>query len=272
MFPQLVAGPIVRYTAIASEIVVRTETVTEFSDGLVRFLFGLSKKILLANAMGEAADYIFSIPFSSLSTAAAWVGAAAYTLQIYYDFSAYSDMAIGLGHMIGFHFPENFNYPYIAASLTDFWRRWHISLTTWFRDYLYIPLGGSRCGRWKHIRNLAVVWLLTGLWHGASWNFIAWGIWFCFWLMGEKFVWAGLLERTPKPLRHLYTLLLVMISWVFFRSPALTSALSFLAAMLGCAKGGLLSGEGIYYLLEYLPEFVCVSSAPAQSSSCVRPV
>ena len=262
LFPQLVAGPIVRYQTVASEIEDRRETVSEFSDGLTRFLLGLSKKLLLANAMGEVADSVYAIQTASLSTATAWIGAVAYTMQIYFDFSAYSDMAIGLGRMFGFHFLENFNYPYIAMSVTDFWRRWHISLTTWFRDYLYIPLGGNRCRRWKHIRNLAVVWFLTGLWHGASWNFIVWGAWFFVLLMGEKFVWGGLLEQTPGPLRHLYTMLLVMISWVFFRAPDLSSAVDFLAVMFGQAGAGLVSGDSVYYLRQYLPEFVlCVVGA-----------
>lgn len=171
LFPQLVAGPIVRYTTIEQEIITRNENLQDFSSGLVRFLLGLSKKVLLANAMGEVADPVFASANSQLSMGTAWIGAIAYTLQIYFDFSAYSDMAIGLGKMFGFHFLENFNYPYIASSVTDFWHRWHISLTTWFRDYLYIPLGGSRCKTWKHIRNLVIVWLLTGLWHGAAWNY-----------------------------------------------------------------------------------------------------
>ena len=256
LFPQLVAGPIVRYGTIEREIVCRDESLAEFSEGLTRFLFGLGKKLLLANAIGQVSDRIFAIPAGRLSTATAWIGAAAYTFQIYFDFSSYSDMAIGLGRMFGFRFLENFNYPYIAQSVTDFWRRWHISLTTWFKDYLYIPLGGSRCARWKHIRNLAAVWLLTGLWHGASWNFVLWGVWFLALLIGEKFLWGKVLERAPKILRHVYTMLLVIVSWVLFRAPTLGGAAAFLGAMFGQAQGGLVYPDAVYYLKQYGGEFL----------------
>lgn len=255
LFPQLVAGPIVRYTTVEREIGERSESMEEFSSGLVRFLFGFAKKMLLANAMGEAADAVFALSPQLLSASTAWVGAIAYTFQIYFDFSAYSDMAIGLGRMFGFHFLENFNYPYIAASVTEFWRRWHISLSTWFRDYLYIPLGGNRRGTAAQLRNLVIVWLLTGLWHGASWNFIAWGAWFCLLLIGEKFVWHSLLERVPSVLRHLYTMLAVIISWVFFRAPTLGAAAAFLRVMFLGAAGSPPSGISTYFILQYLPEF-----------------
>jgi len=260
LFPQLVAGPIVRYTTVEREIGARDETVEDFASGLVRFLFGLAKKMLLANAMGEAADAVWASDLSSLAAATAWLGALAYTFQIYFDFSAYSDMAIGLGRMFGFRFLENFRYPYIASSVTEFWRRWHISLSSWFRDYLYIPLGGSRRGRAVQVRNLAVVWLLTGLWHGAAWTFVVWGAWFCLLLIGEKFVWGGLLARLPAPLRHVYTMLAVVVSWVFFRAPSLGAAAAFLRVMFlgGAASAG---GESVYYLLQYWPEWLLCLAA-----------
>ena len=203
LFPQLVAGPIVRYTTVADEIRSRRETLDAFTDGAVRFLFGLGKKMLLANQLGLLADQVYATRPEFLTTALAWLGAAAYTGQIYFDFSGYSDMAIGLGRMFGFHFLENFNYPYLSQSVTEFWRRWHISLSTWFRDYLYIPLGGNRCAHWKHIRNILVVWALTGLWHGAAWNFLCWGLYFGLLLLGEKYGWGRILERAPAALRHL---------------------------------------------------------------------
>lgn len=259
-FPQLVAGPIVRYTTIEHEIGARDESLDEFCAGLVRFLFGLGKKMLLANAMGAAADAIYDLPAALLAASTAWVGAIAYTFQIYFDFSAYSDMAIGLGRMFGFHFLENFRYPYAAVSVTDFWRRWHISLSSWFRDYLYIPLGGSRCSRAKQLRNLVTVWLLTGLWHGASWNFIVWGAWYCVLLAGEKFLWGGALEKTPAALRHLYTLFIVVVGWVFFRAPTLSDAAVFLRAMFG-GGAGWYGREALYYLRQYLPEFLACAVA-----------
>ena len=253
MFPQLVAGPIVRYTTVAEEIVQRNESLDEFSAGAVRFMLGLAKKMILANAMGTVADGVFGMEIWQLSTAAAWVGAVGYTLQIYFDFSAYSDMAIGLGRMFGFHFLENFNYPYIAATVTEFWRRWHISLSTWFRDYLYIPLGGNRCSRAKNIRNLLIVWFLTGMWHGAAWTFIVWGLWFCLFLIGEKYIWGSFLERCPKIVGHVYTMLIVILSWVFFRSGSMGYALEYIGRMF---SGGGKPDQAVFYILEYWPEWV----------------
>lgn len=213
-FPQLVAGPIVRYTTVAEEIDERHESVSEFSAGAVRFLFGLGKKMLLANAVARIADAAFAAVMPSVLFA--WLGAVAYTFQIYFDFSAYSDMAIGLGRMFGFHFLENFNYPYVARSVTEFWRRWHISLSTWFRDYVYIPLGGNRVSRGKWVRNILVVWGLTGLWHGADWNFLLWGLYYGVLLLIEK-LWLGkYLERLPKALRWLLCMVIVCIGWVMF--------------------------------------------------------
>lgn len=260
LFPQLVAGPIVRYAEIAGEIDGRNESLSEFAAGFTRFCFGLGKKMLLANPMGEIADDIFAFPAAALPAGLAWAGALAYTFQIYFDFSAYSDMAIGLGRMFGFHFSENFNYPYIAKSVTEFWRRWHISLSGWFRDYVYIPLGGNRCGRWKHIRNLAIVWLLTGLWHGAAWNYVFWGLWYLVFLLGEKFLWGEHLEHLPTPFQWLYTMLIVVIGWVFFRASDMGTAITYLRSMLGMGSG-IQASSAVYYLLEYWPEWLCAAAA-----------
>lgn len=256
LFPQLVAGPIVRYTTVMEDISTRQESLDEFAAGVTRFCFGLAKKMVLANAMGQIADGVFNQTAANLDPGLAWVGALAYTFQIYFDFSAYSDMAIGLGHMFGFRFLENFDYPYISISVTEFWRRWHISLSTWFRDYVYIPLGGNRCAKWKHMRNIFVVWLLTGLWHGAAWTFVLWGLWFCLLLLGEKFLWGNVLERAPVILRHVYTMLAVVISWVLFRSVDLTQAWAYLGAMFGQTTGLAQDGQAVYYLLEFWPEWI----------------
>ena len=257
LFPQLVAGPIVRYTTVEEEIVQRNESLEEFSQGVVRFLFGLGKKMLLANAMGEIADGVFAQSPETMALSLAWVGAAAYTFQIYFDFSAYSDMVIGLGRMFGFHFLENFNYPYISKSIAEFWRRWHISLATWFRDYVYIPLGGSRCSMGRNIRNMAVVWLLTGLWHGAAWTYVTWGGMMLVLLAGEKYCWGRGLSRLPGPVQHLYTIVLVMFSMVMFRSSGIGYGLSYFQSMAGL--GGRPDGQAVYYLLEYWPEWIaCV--------------
>ena len=237
LFPQLVAGPIVRYSTVAREITGREESLSQFSQGTVRFLFGLGKKMLLANAMGEVADAVFAQSPAAMAAGTAWAGAAAYTLQIYFDFSAYSDMAIGLGRMFGFHFLENFNYPYVSQSVTEFWRRWHISLSSWFRDYVYIPLGGSRRSPARNILNLAAVWLLTGLWHGAGWNFLFWGFYYGVLLLVEKLVLGRYLRKAPALIQHLYTMVIVIIGWVFFASPNLSIALSYLGVMFSLNPG-----------------------------------
>ena len=255
-FPQLVAGPIVRYVTVAEEIQERQESVDEFYQGMVRFLFGFAKKMLLANSMGEVADGIFALQAGGMATSLAWIGAIAYTFQIYFDFSAYSDMAIGLGRMFGFHFEENFNYPYISKSITEFWRRWHISLSTWFRDYVYIPLGGNRKGSGRHIRNIIVVWFLTGMWHGASWNFILWGLWFCILLLGEKYFWGKGIAKLPAMFQHGYTMVLVIISWVLFRCETLPQVMDYCGTLFGLNGIGLTDNQTIYYLLQYKWEFV----------------
>jgi D-alanyl-lipoteichoic acid acyltransferase DltB (MBOAT superfamily) len=229
MFPQLIAGPIVRYETIAREINDRRENIEDFTNGMIRFIVGLSKKLLIANYVGFIADQIFSLN-GYLSVASAWLGAITYTLQIYFDFSAYSDMAIGLGSMFGFHFLENFNYPYIAASITDFWKRWHISLSTWFRDYVYIPLGGSRISKLRSIVNLFLVWLLTGIWHGANWTFIVWGLFYFVLLLIER-LFKFTKHRTW--LSHIYTMFFVIIGWIIFRAESLTDAHKYMGSMFG---------------------------------------
>ena len=247
LFPQLVAGPIVRYTTVAEELVSRRETFDDFAAGALRFSFGLAKKMLLANNLSLMADEAFST--APIGAAAAWLGAIAYTGQIYFDFSGYSDMAIGLGRMFGFHFEENFNYPYLSKSVTEFWRRWHMSLSGWFRDYVYIPLGGSRAGRAKQVRNILLVWTLTGLWHGAAWNFLLWGLYFGVLLLGEKFWWGKALERAPSPLRHLYAMVIVVLGWVLFRCEGLPAVGSYLGAMFGLSGAGW--GQALYFLRQY---------------------
>ena len=233
-------------------------------SAVVCFLFGLAKKMLLANAVAQVADAAFSAV--SPSVALAWLGAVAYTFQIYFDFSAYSDMAIGLGRMFGFHFLENFNYPYVSHSVTEFWRRWHISLSTWFRDYVYIPLGGNRCSRARNILNLFLVWALTGLWHGANWTFIAWGLWFFVLLIGEKFLWGKALSRLPSLLQHVYAMLLVILSWVLFRADDIGAALCYMAAMFGRAPA-LCDSRAVYYALEFWPELLlcCIAALPVKN-------
>jgi alginate O-acetyltransferase complex protein AlgI len=239
LFPQLVAGPIIRYQDIADRIDERRETLGEFAYGIHRFVIGLSKKVLIANVLAVQVDKIFAIHPRELPTSVAWLGAIFYALQIYFDFSGYSDMAVGLGHMFGFRFVENFNYPYISGSIQEFWRRWHISLSTWFRDYLYIPLGGNRVSPGRVYFNLLIVFLLCGLWHGASWNFVIWGSLHGLFLIIERKRFLAWLDRVWWPVRHAYALLVVLIGWVFFRAENLTAALSFLRAMAGFSHGNL---------------------------------
>ena len=247
LFPQLVAGPIVRYTTVAHDLRHRRETFQDFYAGAIRFCFGLAKKMLLANNLGMLADEAFSA--AGLTASAAWLGALGYTGQIYFDFSGYSDMAIGLGRMFGFRFEENFHYPYLSRSITEFWRRWHMSLSGWFRDYVYIPLGGSRCGLGKQIRNVLVVWMLTGIWHGAAWNFFLWGLYFALLLLGERFVWKNLLNRSPQALRHLYAMVLIVLGWVLFRCTSLAAVGQYLGAMAGLSEGP--AGQSLYFVKQY---------------------
>lgn len=246
MFPQLVAGPIVRYETVADEIVSRRENAEEFVEGVSRFIKGLAKKVLLANYFGIVTDNIFILyREDSITVMLAWLGAIAYTFQIYFDFSAYSDMAIGLGKVFGFHFNENFNYPYIASSVTDFWRRWHISLSTWFRDYIYIPLGGNRCSKRKHVLNIFIVWLFTGIWHGAEWTFIVWGLLYFVFLMIEK---NTNIVKSMGKFSHVYTMLVVILAWVVFRAQNITEAVGYIGTMLGVNSSGLSDSIFIEYL------------------------
>ena len=248
-FPQLIAGPIVRYETVAAEIKGRTETLDDFTEGARRFMVGLSKKAILANSLALIVDSIFALSPEKVSVAMSWYAAIAYLMQVYYDFSGYSDMAIGMGQMLGFHFPENFNYPYTAASVTEFWRRWHISLTTWFREYLYIPLGGSRKGTWRTVRNIFLVWFCTGFWHGASWNFILWGLHFFVWLMLEKYLLRDFLQKLPSWLRHFYTLVVVFVGWGVFAMEDLTVCVRYFKTCFG--SGTLWSAADGYYLIAY---------------------
>lgn len=230
LFPQLIAGPIVRYKDIALQLESRTLSVEKFASGVRRFVLGLAKKALLADTAGNYWRYFSSLPDGERGAAGAFLGLLFFAFQIYFDFSGYSDMAIGLGRMFGFEFCENFNYPYTAESVTDFWRRWHISLSTWFRDYVYIPLGGNRVTPARHIFNLMTVWLLTGLWHGASWNFVLWGVYYGVFLILEKYVWGKALQKAPGVLRRLYTLTLVLFGWFIFASADLASPGAYLAS------------------------------------------
>jgi alginate O-acetyltransferase complex protein AlgI len=236
LFPQLIAGPIIRWRDIAAQLRERTQRLADFAYGVRRFVLGLGKKVLVANTLGEVADRIFALPASELTTPLAWLGLACYTLQIYFDFSGYSDMAIGLMRMFGFRILENFNYPYVSRSIREFWRRWHISLSNWFRDYLYIPLGGNQRGERRAYANLVLVFLLCGLWHGASWPFVLWGAWHGLFLVIER---AGLDRplRRLGPLAHVYALMVVMGGWVLFRCETLAQATGYYAALLGQAAG-----------------------------------
>ncbi|MGE3803826.1 MAG: MBOAT family protein, partial [Gemmataceae bacterium] len=241
LFPQLIAGPIVRYRDVAAQIAARVVTREGFALGVQRFIIGLGKKMLLANTLAAAADRAFATPPGDLSLAAAWLGLFCYSLQIYFDFSGYSDMAIGLGKMFGFDFLENFNYSYVARSITEFWRRWHLSLSSWFRDYLYVPLGGNRQGTRRTYANLMIVFLLCGLWHGASWTFVAWGAYHGLFLVLERLGLGRRLEQVGLPVQHAYTLLVVMAGWVLFRADTLALAMSYFEALLGLGAGGLWS-------------------------------
>ena len=255
MFPQLVAGPIVRYSDIAVEMRERRFDMEQIADGCRRFILGLSKKILLANNMAIVADIAFSTDAMDAGSPMLILGAISYTLQIYFDFSGYCDMAIGIGKMLGFTFPENFNYPYTAKSITDFWRRWHMTLSKWFRDYLYIPLGGSRKGYRRTILNLFVVWALTGLWHGANWTFVMWGLIYFALLVFEKYFkqirGASIEKILPSAAGRVYTMFFVVIAWVFFRSESVDAAFGYLYGMFNITNTGLVEGQAIYYIKEF---------------------
>ncbi|MGN0166158.1 MAG: MBOAT family O-acyltransferase [Lachnospiraceae bacterium] len=247
MFPQLVAGPIVRYEDISKELKERKVTWQDFQDGTVRFLMGLFKKVLIANQVGSLWDYILAL--DERSFAMAWLGLLAFSLQIYFDFSGYSDMAIGLGRMMGFHYPENFNYPYICTSITDFWRRWHMTLSGWFRDYVYIPLGGNRKGKARQILNIAIVWALTGFWHGAAWTFLLWGVYFGIVLIIEKL--TRLPEHMPAALRHVYSLVIVMLGWMIFAVEDIRELGRYASQVFGFGAGGFADKAFLYQAGNY---------------------
>jgi len=250
LFPQLIAGPIVRYTTIEEQIEKREYSFEKFANGVRRFIIGLGKKVLIANVLGELNSAFLGS--NDTTVLFYWLYAISGMLQIYFDFSGYSDMAIGLGKMFGFTFLENFNYPYIATSITDFWRRWHISLSSWFRDYIYIPLGGNRVSKIKWLRNIMVVWLLTGLWHGAAWNFIIWGLYFGILLIIEKVFLSKYLEKLPKVLRHVYTLIIVMISFVIFNGESTAQIMQNIGGLVGINSSAVVSLESLYHLKSYL--------------------
>lgn len=254
LFPQLVAGPIVRYKTVADELVNRRENLTDITEGAIRFIYGLSKKMIIANALGEAASDIFSMSAFSRGILTAWLGAICYALHIFFDFGGYSDMAIGLGRIFGFHFLENFNFPYISRSITEFWHRWHISLSTWFRDYLYIPLGGNRRGRARQIFNILVVWSLTGLWHGASWNFVMWGMYFALILIIEKFFLSKPLSKLPGAVSHVYALTLILIGWVIFNSTDIPSMFAYIKNMFDFGSVTLSLDRFVYTVMQYKAE------------------
>lgn len=255
LFPQLIAGPIVRYKDIADQLGFRACGIEQFSSGVRRFCVGLAKKVLIANNIGMLWDIYSAQSSAELTVVGAWLGIMAFSLQLYFDFSAYSDMAIGLGRMLGFEFLENFNYPYISKSVTEFWRRWHISLGTWFRDYVYIPLGGNRCGKKRQFFNILVVWALTGFWHGANWTFLCWGLYYALFLMLEK---AFLLKKLEKVqvLSHVYAVVVAICGWVLFDLPSLSQAGSYYASMFGFAQGGFINAGDIFYLKNYAVIFI----------------
>lgn len=258
LFPQLIAGPIVRYRDVAQQITSRIVSIDGFNIGIKRFIIGLGKKVLIANTVASVADQIFALPANQLTLELTWLGILCYTLQIYFDFSGYSDMAIGLGQMFGFKFLENFNYPYISQSIQEFWRRWHISLSTWFRDYLYIPLGGSRCSQWRTYGNLITVFLLCGLWHGASWTFAIWGLWHGFFLVMERVRFGGFIKAFNAPLKHAYALLVIMVGWVFFRSETVPYAVAYIKAMGNLSDA---TGPSMSFAMDYLNSKVVLAIA-----------
>lgn len=251
LFPQIIAGPIVRYETVDEELVDKKISMNNFTKGMKRFILGLGKKVLIANNVGKLWSIIESGSYITLSPALVWLGLVAFALQIYFDFSGYSDMAIGLANIFGMNFDENFNYPYISKSITEFWRRWHITLSSWFKDYIYIPLGGNRKGLAKQIRNILIVWFLTGAWHGASWNFILWGLYFGVILILEKMFLLKFLEKIPAIFRHIYTIFLVLISWLIFAFEDLGKIGEYFKALFNFNYSYSYNSEGIYYLKNY---------------------
>ncbi len=270
LFPQLIAGPIVRYTTVEAELTERKHSFADVSYGINRFIIGLAKKVIIANTLGELGKVFSNTNEKTLLFY--WIAAIAFMLQIYFDFSGYSDMAIGLGRIFGFHFLENFNYPYISKSVTEFWRRWHISLGTWFRDYVYIPMGGNRVRGAKWIRNIAIVWFLTGFWHGAQWNFIFWGLFFAVLLVFEKYFIKSILNRLPPLAGHVYLLFVVAVSFVLFNADGLGEAINNIKGMFGMLNVPFLGPETIYYLKSYLFVLIiaCIGATPLAANTVKR--
>lgn len=250
MFPKLIAGPVVRYADFEQQLTERRFSVGRIGQGSRYFIIGLAKKAILANTAGAIFEQISAGPASSMSALTAWIGCISFAFQIYFDFSGYSDMAVGLGKMFGFEFRKNFDYPYTATSIADFWRRWHISLTNWFREYVYIPLGGNQCSPARNVLNIMIVWTLTGMWHGAAWNFIVWGVYYGIILVMEKYVWGVFLDEVPKVVARIYTGVLVLVGWVFFFSPSLGYSVRYLMAMIG-AGAGLADAQGGFLLITH---------------------
>ena len=254
LFPQLIAGPIIQYKSVAEQLQCRREDLEKFVSGIQRFCVGLAKKVLLANAVGKLWDVFLATDTAELTVLGGWLGLMAYAFQIYFDFSGYSDMAIGLGRMFGFEFIENFNYPYISKSVVEFWKRWHISLTNWFREYVYFPLGGNRVSKPKWIRNILVVWLLTGIWHGAGWNFLLWGLYYALFMLGERLFWGKGLAKLPTPVQHLYAMIVVLVGWGLFAIEDMGQLGRYLLVCFG--GGSLVDAFTLYQLWSYLPLLV----------------
>ena len=271
MFPQLIAGPIVRYVDIEAQLLNRVMSMRKFGQGVMYFIVGFAKKVVLADSIGALYEQITALSIGSFSVLTAWVGCLAFAFQIYFDFSGYSDMAIGLGKMFGFEFRKNFQYPYIAKNIGEFWRRWHISLGTWFREYVYIPLGGNKCPASRHLLNLLIVWALTGLWHGAQWNFLVWGLYYGVILILERYVWGRALGRLPVFVQHIYTFVLVLIGWVFFFSPSLGAAMDYLGVMFGAGASAWIDRQGFYFLLtHWLLFLLCAIGSSLRGMNILR--
>ena len=270
LFPQLIAGPIVRYSTVEKELHARKHSIQMIAAGVRRFTLGLGKKVLIANVLGEMVEFYKTSGENTVL--GAWIYIIAYAFHLYFDFSGYSDMAIGMGKIFGFNFLENFNYPYISKSVTEFWRRWHISMSSWFRDYIYIPLGGNRVKKWRHILNIAVVWFVTGFWHGANWNFILWGAYFGALLLFEKFIFGGALKKLPRVIAHLYIVLCIAVGWTLFDSESLAAALIRAGRLFGAGTDGIIGADMAYCLHSYLVPLIiaAIGCTPVPSRIAAR--